>query len=157
MMIEVMSFPCAIPDPVREEHEDLHRRLSEATVAGGRVGEAAKKVARLLHPHFIREEELAMRPLGLLRPLVEGALSADMGGVLTLTNALKDELPRMLSEHRQIVLALHALREAAQEEKDTAGQDLADQLVLHARMEEEILYPAALLVGEFLKLKLNAR
>jgi hypothetical protein len=142
---------------VREEHEELHRRLSEARMAGGGVGEAAKKVAMLLHAHLIREEELAMRPLGLLRALAEGAVSADMGGVLALTNALKDELPRLVAEHQQIVLALHALREAAHDEAAPAYEELADQLVLHARMEEEVLYPAAILVGEFLKLKLKAR
>ena len=157
MQTMTMSYPCAIPDPVREEHEELHRRLSEATMAGGRVGEAAKKVARILHPHFIREEELAMRPLGLLRALAEGSVTADMAGVLALTNALRDELPRMLAEHQQIVLALHALREAAREEDRPSCQELADQLVLHARMEEDVLYPAAIMVGEFLKLKLKAR
>jgi hypothetical protein len=157
MQAVTMSFPCAIPDAVREEHEELHRRLSEATLAGGRVGAAAKKAARLLHAHLIREEELAMRPLGLLRALAEGAVTADMAGVLGLTNALRDELPRMLAEHRQIVLALNTLREAAHEEDRPSFGELADELILHARMEEEILYPAALLVGEFLKLKLKAR
>jgi hemerythrin superfamily protein len=31
----------------------------------------------------------------------------------------------------------------------------AEKLTLHAKNEEEILYPAALLVGEYIKLKLN--
>jgi hypothetical protein len=31
----------------------------------------------------------------------------------------------------------------------------AEKLMLHAKTEEEVLYPAAILVGEYLKLKLE--
>ena len=44
------------PAPLRAEHEALHARLVEATRAPGAVGVAAREVARLLHPHFVREE-----------------------------------------------------------------------------------------------------
>jgi hypothetical protein len=152
-----MSFPCAIPDPLREEHEELHARLREATQVAGPVGEAAKRLTRLIQPHLIREEEVAMRPLGLLKALAEGPVSPGMAGVLALTNALRSELPRMLAEHQQIVVALHALREVAREENRSDIQRLADDMLLHVRMEEEVLYPAALLVGEYLKLRLKTK
>ena len=46
-----------IPEPLKAEHEELHAALVKATRAGGRTGEAARRVAELLHPHFVREEE----------------------------------------------------------------------------------------------------
>jgi hypothetical protein len=54
-----------IPEPLKEEHDELHGELVRATKEPGAVGEAAKQVARLLHPHFVAEEEYALPPLGL--------------------------------------------------------------------------------------------
>ena len=44
-----------IPKPLQAEHEELHATLVRATKQPGAVGEAAREVARLLHPHFVRE------------------------------------------------------------------------------------------------------
>jgi hypothetical protein len=52
-----------IPHSLRVEHEELHAELAKATREGGQVGEAAKAVAKVLHPHFLREEEYALPPL----------------------------------------------------------------------------------------------
>ena len=61
-----------IPSPLKLEHEELHGELVRATQAGGRVGEAAKEVARVLHDHFVKEEEFALPPIGLLSSLARG-------------------------------------------------------------------------------------
>ena len=50
-----------IPKPLQVEHEALHAMLVDATREAGAVGEAAREVARLLHPHFVREEEFAAK------------------------------------------------------------------------------------------------
>jgi hypothetical protein len=55
-----------IPSSVRDEHEALHDRLRQATQVTGEVGESAKALARLMHPHFMKEDRIAMPPLGLL-------------------------------------------------------------------------------------------
>lgn len=51
-----MNF--TIPQPLRNEHEVLHERLRQATEVGGAAGEAAKTVAGLVHPHFVKEGEI---------------------------------------------------------------------------------------------------
>ena len=58
-----------IPQPLQHEHEALHERLRLATQAGGEVGEAAKALAHLMHPHFVKEDQIALPPLGLLAAL----------------------------------------------------------------------------------------
>ena len=55
-----------IPKTLQSEHEALHERLRQATEAGGEVGEAAKTLAHLMHPHFVKEDEFALPPLDLL-------------------------------------------------------------------------------------------
>lgn len=57
-----------IPQSLRTEHEVIHSALEEATKAPGRVGAAAKELAAVLDPHFKRENEIALPPLGLLAP-----------------------------------------------------------------------------------------
>ncbi len=95
-----------IPGPLKAEHEELHAELVKAVGAGGQTGAAAKRVAEVLHAHFVREEEIAMPPLGLLAHLARGGVTADMAEVLPMTESLKAELGRMLGEHEDIVAAL---------------------------------------------------
>lgn len=137
-----------IPAPLRAEHAELHEKLSAATREPGAVGEAAREVARLLHPHFVREEEFALPPLALLAALARGPATPDMAKVLPMTRRLREELPSMLAEHRQIVGALEKLRGAARAAGQAGHERFADALVLHAQTEELVLYPAALLVGD---------
>ena len=66
-----------IPLSLKAEHEELHTELRRATNAGGRTGEAAKAVAKLMHPHFVKEEKYALPPLGLLTALSQGEIAAD--------------------------------------------------------------------------------
>lgn len=145
----------SIPEPLKAEHAELHAELSSAIDAGGRVGEAAKEVAKRLHPHFVREEEFALPPLGLLAALAKGAVGPEMVGVLALTDKLEAELPGMLAEHQEIVTALDELVVAATDERKPEHARFAEKLILHARTEEQVLYPAALLVGHYVRLKLR--
>ncbi|HEY8709223.1 MAG TPA: hemerythrin domain-containing protein [Burkholderiaceae bacterium] len=144
-----------IPLPLKQEHEELHEQLRQATQVGGEVGELAKTLARLMHPHFLKEDQLALPPLGLLVALASGDATPEMAGVLTLTDQLEAELPAMLAEHQIIVAALQRLRDAAQRAGRTEIIDFAQQLMRHARTEEEVMYPAAILVGKFVRQRLG--
>jgi hypothetical protein len=145
----------AIPKPLQAEHAELHARLVKATKEPGAVGAAAREVARLLHPHFVAEEDFALPPLALLAALAGGAVTPDMAGVLPMTRRLKAELPKMLAEHKQIVGALEKLRAAAHAAGRAEYEDFAAALVLHAQTEEQVLYPAAILVGEYVERSLR--
>lgn len=140
-----------IPEPLTREHEALHQRLHEAGEAGGAVAEAARDLIEVMHPHFVREEEIAMPPLALLAPLSKGEYTPEMDAVLELTDTLAAELPRMLDEHADIRAAVHRLADAAREAGRQDIVEFCGDLGLHARTEEEVLYPAALLVGELVR------
>jgi hypothetical protein len=144
-----------IPASLQAEHKEIHEELVRLTKAGGKTGEAAEAVAKALHAHFHKEEKLAMPPLGLLRILAEGPVRPEMAKVVELTDKLKKGLPAMLKEHKGIVGALRTLAEAGKQENKLHAQQFAEKLKQHAKSEEEVLYPAAILVGEYVKLKLN--
>ncbi len=144
-----------IPQAMQKEHAELHAELERATRLPGRLGAAARAVAAALHEHFAREEEFALPPLGLLPRLASGEASRDMQDVLLMTDRLKAELPQMLAEHRAIGAALEELSVTAQEEDAPEVEEFAEKLRLHIQDEEEVAYPAAILVGEYLKLRLG--
>jgi hypothetical protein len=144
-----------IPKPLKLEHAELHEELTKAIEIGSKVGEAAQEVAQALHAHFEKEEEYALPPLGLLHALAQGKITPEMREVLKMTDKLKAELPHMLEEHKVVVAALKKLIEAARAENKPEVIHFAEKLMLHAQTEEEVSYPTAILIGKYLKLKLN--
>jgi hemerythrin superfamily protein len=77
-----------------------------------------------------------------------------MAEALDLTERLEAELPAMLAEHKAIVSALTQLQQAAVRAKRDDIVQFAQALIQHARTEEEVMYPAALLVGRYLRARL---
>ena len=146
-----------IPKPLKLEHEELHAELVTATKASGRTGEAATAVAKVLHEHFVKEEEFALPPLGLLPALARDEVDETAKSVLSMTDRLKSEMSEMLEEHKMVVAALKNLIAAAEAEKNPEHARFAEKLMLHAQTEEEVLYPAVILVGEYLKLRFKNR
>ena len=147
----------AIPESIQIEHRAIHEQLEEAMQAPGQIGEAARTLGKVLHPHFVREEEIALPPLGALAQLAAGTLPSDAPALLTMTDALKRELPQMLAEHTRIRAAVRALGEAVRAERAAKYERLAEQLALHAQTEEEVLYPAAVLVGDLIRARMSAQ
>lgn len=140
-----------IPSALRNEHEQLHAKLAAAISAGGRTGEAATEVEKLLEPHFKKEEQYAMPLLGLLPSVAAGKMPTESKNVIALSERLKSEMPGMLREHAAIAAAVQRLRAAALLERQSAAAQFAEALMAHAQQEEQIHYPSAVLVGEFIK------
>lgn len=140
-----------IPEAVRKEHAEIHEELEGAMKSPGRVGAAARALAGVLHPHFVREEQVALPPLGLLAPLARGDSAPGMRTVLPMTDSLRAELPRMLQEHGAIRAATLTLLREARAAGNARVTRLAEQLALHAQTEEEVFYPAAVIVGDVVR------
>lgn len=143
------------PSSIREEHQHLHHELDLAIASGGATGARARAVAAVLLPHFQAEEAYAMPPLGLLAAIAHGKrISApDRNRAIEMANQLRAHYQQMLVEHEQIHKALEALAAAAREEHKPQPFAFAEALMLHAQNEEQVLYPATLLIGEYLTLR----
>jgi hypothetical protein len=143
-----------VPLSLSIAHEELRQFLVAAQHEPGRLGEEMRRVARLLAPHCQKEERFAMPPLGLLPRLARGEFHAGMAEVLTHTDWLRDNLPTLIAEHHMITAAAGELLEAARAERRVDCMEFAEKLVQHARLEEEVVYPATILIGEYLRLRL---
>jgi len=143
------------PESLGIEHAEFHDELHRAAAIGGKTGEAAREVLRVLRPHILLEEEFAIPPLTLLPEIARGEVRPEMARMISKSEMLQEEMGRMLDEHKLIVAALRKLMQAATEEKLQGYARFAQKLILHAQMEEEILYPAAVVVGLYLKTQIE--
>jgi hypothetical protein len=77
----------------------------------------------------------------------------DMMAAAEMASRLRADMGQMLQEHKEIAVALNVLTDTAKQEGKDEVVRFAEKLMLHARMEEEVFYPASILIGEYLKLK----
>ena len=75
--------------------------------------------------------------------------------IIPITEALEMNLVQMLEEHKEIRASLKGLSKAGKKTSDAQAIDFSEKLGLHAMAEEEVYYPAAILVGRYLRLKLR--
>jgi hypothetical protein len=141
-----------IPMSLLEEHAEIIMSLRTVSEIGGDVAGAAREVLALLEPHMQREQQLALAPLRLLPRLVNADVADDMAPIIAVTERLRAELPAFQKEHAGIRRALESLGRTAWREGKPEYAFLADRINRHIRVDEEVLFPAALLVGEYLRL-----
>ena len=144
-----------LPNALRNEHIAFHHELAEAVGSGGKTGTIAKEIAESIFKHFSKEEDFAMPQLTILLPLARGIIEPSMKKMLVLTDKMKLKHSELEHEHKAIMIGLERLITAAKKENKPKVVDFAERLIDHARMEEEIIYPASVLIGEYLTLKLG--
>jgi len=127
--------------------------LERAARSGGRTGRAARDLMKVLQPHLLKEEDDLLQTLGLLVPLAHNEFNAGMGEVLAKTEHLKARMFEIMREHVEIIEAAHKLLHAAHAERKLSLVGFTERLMLRAWTDEVVFYPAAILIGEYLKLK----
>jgi len=146
----------SVPPAIKAEHQHLHQELDAAISSGGKTGAQASKVAAILLVHFREEVAYAMPPLGLLEPIAQKQPVADNQArqAIQMAEHLRHEYDKMLKEHRAMTVELRELAAAAREESKPNQARFAEELIMHAQNEEQVLYPATLVIGDYLKLRL---
>ena len=142
-------MPMQVPASLKNAHDALHVGLKRAMREPGQIGETGRKIMQLMDGHMLREEKFALRPLGLLTELGRGGAPPDLVEAARMVQGLKHEMAQMVDEHRQIAELLRQLAMEAAAELKPEYVELAEDMILHAQMEEDVFYPAALLIGEY--------
>lgn len=143
-----------IPMALLLEHAELDASLRTAAAESGALGDTARAVLALVRPHMAREQDLALAPLRLLPRLAAGEADGDMAEMIAVTDRLRAELPALRREHLAIKRKLEELWTVAWAAGKPEYAFLAQRVNRHIDVDEEVLYPASLLVGEYLRLAL---
>jgi hypothetical protein len=107
-----------------------------------------------MRPHLEKEEQILIPVLGALQPYVNGTLTDDARNqVIKMSQQFKKEYPIMLDEHKKIVTALDKLEYNAMRENRKDALLFIAEFKSDANNEEQVTYPATIVVGELLELK----
>lgn len=136
---------------IRHEHDQIYARIERLAQTPGKTGKAAKELLIIMRPHMFKEEEFVLPQLGVLKKLAFDEPMAGMLWAIGRSEDLKEEYPQMLAEHKAIFTSIDKLSQAATREGDQGALDLAVQLKAHIQDEEDIIYPAAILAGQYIK------
>jgi hypothetical protein len=142
------------PSSLEEEHKEIHEKLEKIVSSSGDTANIAKQVQSIMRPHFEKEEQLSIPVLGALQPYVNGILTEETKNqAIQISQKFKQEYPTMLEEHKQIVVALENLENTAMKENRQDVLSFIADLKSHAMNEEQVTYPATIVVGELFELK----
>jgi hypothetical protein len=141
----------AIPVSLLEEHAELHSAFEAASRMPGATGAAARRVIALRRAHVEREQRVAYPLLRLLPMIEQGKVEPWMSELLPLAEQLRAALPTLKQEHVAIRQALETLRTEAWAEGHPEHAFLAQRLKHHLQIEEEILFPAALVTADYVR------
>jgi hypothetical protein len=146
-----------IPKALRLREELICSGLKEAIKTGGDTGEAVEILEAILLPHLSKEDAEVLQPLGLLPRLARGEASAEMAHVLPQIEELKKDLRDLRVEHATILSAIKRLVAAARAEDKSQHARFAERLLFRAWLDESVFTPLAILIGEYLDLRLQRK
>ncbi|MGZ5221914.1 MAG: hemerythrin domain-containing protein [Chitinophagaceae bacterium] len=142
-----------VPSSIKKEHEYLLDKIHKITLFQDSTGRAAIKLNDLMQHHFTEEEDYVLPPLGILPLLASGKLPEQTKEVIQLCEQLKSQLLHLSVEHQLIKAFMDELMQSATNENHPGIIEFEKELQKHANTEEEVFFPAAILIGEYLKLK----
>lgn len=145
-----------IPTSIKNGHKNLSSELNVIINIGGEIGEKAKTLNYIMSLHFQKEEEYALPPLGFLLALSEENWEIDSTAAIEMADRLKSKLSELKKDHENILVALHNLKIVGDQENNPYVKQFVKDLKLHAAIEDQVLYPTTILIGNYLKsLNLN--
>ena len=142
-----------VPSSIKNTHVNLLERVQNLTLNTDSSHEIAIKLEVLMQHHFKEEEDFILPLLGLLPLLANGNIPEQSKELISLSEKVKLNLEHMNVEHQLIVAYIQELKQASSKEKLPEIIVFENEVIKHAKSEEEVYFPAAVLVGEYLKLR----
>ena len=152
---QVITMRPKIPGAIKEEYEDLYEKLNVAARVRGEIGRTAMAAYRHMQSHYLKDMEYALPPLKLLPTVAADNVTGEIDRIQTMCNRLKRQLPALIAENDMIIGELGQLADAASTEDKPEYRDLARNLIRFLEREKHILYPASVLIGEYIRAKID--
>ena len=145
-----------VPSSLKKTHSELLQQLHQFTLINDSSATVALKLEELMLHHFLEEEDYILSPLGLLPSLSKGQFPEHPQEIIILSEKAKSQIDHMSAEHQLITAYIEELKQASAEENQPAIIAFEKDVSKHALSEEEVYFPAAIMVGEYLKSKLKS-
>ncbi|MFD2518330.1 hemerythrin domain-containing protein [Salinimicrobium flavum] len=142
------------PEFLLEDHQAFLKQLEPFTSYKDSTGLIAKELYEVMEYHFKEEEDYVLPPLGILPALAKDRVPQESDKIMLQIEKFRKNETLMLAEHQMIGHFLIQLTRAAEREGHGELSGFEEALEKHAALEEEILFPAVLLIGDRLRPKL---
>lgn len=142
-----------MPSSIKKTHEYLLEQIHKITSYKDSSGRAAIKIEELMHHHFKEEEDVVLPLLGLLSSLANDQMPEQIKNIILLSEKVRPLMNHLSAEHQLIKAYLEELKQASDSEHRPEILEFEKEVSKHAISEEEVYFPAAILIGEYLKLK----
>jgi len=147
-----------VPETLRLEHLKLREQLYVLTKENNDLGVAARTLMELCYKHHAKEEERVFPALEVFPKLAEGKITDSMRSLKDIADVMKAGLyEELLEDHKAIVASLQNISQLALALGRMEYVEYADRFIRHARMEEEMLYPAVLVTADYFQLLIQCR
>lgn len=140
-----------VPKAIVHGHVNLMMELNEVIAIGGSIAEKAKQLRDEMAPHFKKEEEYALPPLGLLLAFSEDNWEINADEAIKMADNLQLRLEEMKDDHANIASVMNELKLLGEEKNNFIVKMFIKSLTQHIELEDEVLYPATILIGNYLK------
>lgn len=138
-----------------EEHEELIETLGEVAREKTEVGRLFSEVLGIFRTHLNRENETIIPLLGYLKDRL-GRYDAGAKEALTIARVkFEDSYSEMIREHEDMAKLIRSAQDLLKSTPDKLASDLAEHLLHHVELEEELLYPAAFASGDLVEYELE--
>lgn len=131
---------------------ELKDQLAYAVSLRGRTGDVARELDLKLKEHVRHEDETVTPLLAAFEDLAAGQWPSDAMALGERFRAAERSYPRLISEHGDILAVAGRLREVAGAESEEEVVAMCDKLQCFAKVEEKVLYPAAVIAGRYLRM-----
>ena len=142
-----------VPSSIKKTHVYLLERIHEMTLYKDNSSLMAIKIEDLMLHHFKEEEDLILPLLGLLPTLANDKIPEQNKDIIFLSENIKTQLSHMSAEHQLIHAYIDELKQDATAENLPDILEFEKEVIHHATSEEEVFFPASILIGEYLKLQ----
>ncbi|WP_276372232.1 hemerythrin domain-containing protein [Chryseolinea sp. H1M3-3] len=151
----ITQFPSKpeVPSAIKKEHTNLLAQIKEIASYDDSTSIVARNLQEILQHHFDEEEDFVLPTLSLLPLLASGDTYEQHKDILPLIRKFKAQLTHMNAEHQMIKAYMADLKQVGAKENHPEILKFEEELHDHAAIEEEIFFPAAILIGEYLDLK----
>lgn len=138
------------PKAISHGHSNLCGLL-ETLIKNYEENSELKLLNDVMTAHFHKEEKYALPPLGLLLTLSQGDWQLDEEVATDMTKALNSKLTELKKDHENIEKLIQSLKPYAKNKSYYDLERFINDLELHMELEDQVLYPAAILIGNYFK------
>ncbi len=144
------------PESLRLEHLKLREQIYALSKENNDLGVSLRPVMEIFYAHALKEEERVFPALEVLPLLAESKIIDSMRSLKGIADEMKAGLyEELLEDHKAILEPLKKISRSALDQGRMEFVEFAERFILHAQMEEEMLYPAALVTAEYFQLLLQ--